>query len=198
MAELGGQSAVVKISGVAVPMVGQATNTTDNKKYTITLASRQVLSRLGNHVVKVAGVPTAEAHILNRLEGSVTFEVANPARGAVTIDGEYIPMTSVVTAHEYKLGRAVNIMEVPRFGDVYKRKLPGIKFAYGTLSHWDPVDTYFSDALLAEEPVVIETRGSAASAPRRVWALFESDELQAAVENPQKAIVSFISTEEYL
>lgn len=80
----------------------------------------------------------------------------------------------------------------------HHKRIAGQKFASGTISQWDVVDSYFRDALTDGSPVVLEFRGQDTGDPQRLWALLESAEMTAAIDSPQDEAVSFISTDELL
>lgn len=193
--ELAGRLAVVKASGTAVAMTAEATTATGNISYQITDATKRVIDRTEAVVVKDGGVVTAEAYTLNRLSGTVTFATAT-AR-TITIDGKYLPMAEVASAHEYSFNKAVDVLEVTPFAATHKKRIAGQKFASGTLSQWD-INEYFYDALTADEPIVLEFRGTATGEPERLWAYLESSEMSAAISDPQNEIVTFTSTDELL
>jgi hypothetical protein len=195
MGELAGRLAVVKASGSAVTMTDEATTATGNQVYQITHAAKRVLDRTAATVVKDDGAPTAEAYTLNRLNGTVTF--VTQASRVITIDGEYLPMTVVATAYDYKYKRGVDLHDITAFLATHKARIAGQKWASGTLSQWD-INDYFEDVLTAGEPIVLEFRGQEEGEPERVWALLEGTEMAAAIKDPQKAVVTFVSTDELL
>lgn len=198
MPELAGKSASVKISGTATTFTGEATTTTDDQIYQITSATKQVWDKATTPTVYDDGIATVETYTVNKLTGTITFATVDALRGPITVTGKYLPMTTATYAHEFSYSRGVELMEVNKFGDAYKARLAGTKFASGTLSQWDVTDEYFADALVAGDPVVIEFLAETGADPIRVWALLESNEMQAAIDNPQDNIVSFISTDELL
>jgi hypothetical protein len=192
-----GRLTVVKVSGTAVAMTGEATTTTDNTVYQITNTAKRVLDRDATITVKDGGVATAETYTLDRLGGTITFTSADPGR-VITVDGDYLPMSTAAYAHAHTYRKGVDLHLIPAYGATHKKRLPGLKFASGTLSQWDVTSDYFSDALTAGEPIVLEFRAEAAGEPKRVWALLESDEMRSAIASPQDEIVTFISTDELL
>lgn len=199
MPERAGKSANVKNTGVAVPVLAEPmTDSGDHKTYQITAAARQILDRTAAVVVYDDGVETVEEYTLERLNGKVIFDDVDAERGPITIDCSYLPATTVALAHEFTLQKGCDILLVPKFGDEYKARLGGQKFASGTLSHWDVEDTYFSLALVQNKIVVIEFKSHPDDNPERVYALFESNELKAAVAGMQDAVVSFISNDKVL
>ncbi len=80
----------------------------------------------------------------------------------------------------------------------HRKRMKGQKFASGSISSWDVVDSYFRDALTSGDPVVLEFRGQDSGDPQRVWALLENTEMAAAIDSPQEETVSYISTDKLL
>jgi len=199
MPERAGKSANVKCTGSAIAVLAEPmSDTGDHQTYQITDPTRQILDRTAAVVVYENGVETAEEYTLERLNGKVIFATANAGRGPITIDCAYLPATTVAYAHEFTLQKGCDILQVSKFCDEYKRKLGGQKFASGTLSHWDVEDPYFSLALAENKIVVIEFKSHPDDKPERVYAMFESNELKAAVAGMQDAVVSFISNDKVL
>lgn len=192
-----GKECMIKVSGTKVTATGLATTTTDNKKYQISDTAKQVIDLDSVVTVKDGGTTTVEKYTLNRLEGSVEFDTVDADR-EITIDCSYLPMTAAASAHVATFGRGCKVSELPKFGVEYMNRIGGQKYAYGTLSQWDIEDSYFTDALLAGNVVVIEVTSGSGETPHRMFALLESAELQAAIDNPQDEAVSFVSTDKYL
>lgn len=197
MAELAGKSVVIKISGEATAMTGEATTTTDNKKYQITNAVKRVLDRDTAPAVKDGGVVTEEEYTVNYLNGTITFADADPDR-VITVDGKYLPMSTAAYATEMSRSKQCDLHERTPFGVDAKLRLAGLKSASGTLTQLDLTDATFLDALTAGKPIVIEDRATSDSEPNRVWALLESDELKAAITDIQSETVSWVSYDEWL
>lgn len=199
MSERAGKSARVKCTGAAIAVLSEPmSDQGDHKTYQITAATRQILDRTAEITVYEDGAETSEKYTLERLNGKVIFDSVDATRGVITIDCAYLPATTVAYAHEFTLQKGCDIHLVPKFGDEYKARLGGQKFASGTLSHWDVEDAYFSLALTENRVVVIEFKSHPDDKPERIYALFESNELKAAVAGMQDAVVSFISNDKVL
>jgi uncharacterized membrane protein YdfJ with MMPL/SSD domain len=196
MSEHAGKEVTVKVSGTAVTMTDEAcTNVgNDDLTYQISNAAHQVIDINNNVTVKVDGSTVTTGFTVNRLIGTVVFDTEDER--TVTITAKYLPLSAAAYAHEYNLGSGVDLYDVTRFGDTYKRKLAGCQFAYGSLKHFNMADEYFSEALTAGLPVVIEITAYSGATPKRLFALFEQSEIIAAVGGAQDASVSFISTAE--
>lgn len=197
MANKAGRLRAIKISGTKASLTAEPTTTSDNISYQITNAAKRVLDYSETITVDDGGSPTAEDYTLNRLSGTVTFESADTR--TITIDGYYLPMTTVAYAHADSINNACDLQETPKYGDTHMSRIAGLKGAEGSLSQWDITDTTFEDDLIAGLPVVLETRDeSGDSVIDRIWVLLDSVEMSAAIGSPQDMVVSWLSTDEML
>lgn len=194
---LQGKDVSIKISGAGVPATDLTTATNDYQTYQIEDELRQVIALGTPIVVKNHGEKTDEKYTVNRLSGTITFETADETR-EVTVDCTYLPLVKVAEAHTVSYTEGVDLHEVPKFGDEYKRRIPGLKYASGSLAHWNILDSIFNDALISGKPVLIEYQHSETGKTNRLFAYLESVEMSAAVDNPQEESVSFISTDEFV
>ncbi len=146
----------------------------------------------------IARYPTeaTTAYSLNRLNGKVTY--ASAVSRVIKISGDYLPMTTAAYAHSMSRSKAIDLLDKTQFGDTYKSKMTGLKYASGTLSQFNLADTTYSDALIAGVPVVIEDRDAAASEPNRFWALLEKDDVSAAINGVQDEIVGWTATDAWI
>jgi len=198
MANKAGKLRAIKISGTKATLTAEPTTTSDNQNYQITDADKRVLDYSETITVDDAGTPTAEAYTLNKLDGIVAFETVDAGR-VITIDGYYLPMTTVAYAHADSINVACDLQETPKYGDTHMSRIPGLKGAEGSLSQWDVTDTTFEDDLIAGLPVVLETRDEADdSVIDRMWVLLNTVEMSAAIGSPQDMVVSWSSTDEML
>ena len=197
--ELTGNLVSIKVSGAPTTLAEAAlqwiTNTeweVDNENFqVIDLDSDPVLERYDGAVWVEIPYKT-----VNRLSGKFTFDgEGHPSEDMIRVkSGYYLPMTVAAYAHDYSYTREVELYQVPRFLATYMNRITGQKFASGSLSQWDVQDSYYTDALVAGNPVVLEIRPTENSSPRRVWAVLENEELAAAIGSPQDLAVSFVST----
>ncbi|ATW27947.1 hypothetical protein [Candidatus Formimonas warabiya] len=193
-----GKKALVKIPGTAVAFTDEATTTSDNKSYQITNTTKRVWHKTAAVTVEVNGTVTGEQYTLNRLNGTVTFSVANGSRGTVTVTGQYLPMSAAAEAHEWKLTMEAENLEVTPFQAVYRTKIQGLKGASGSISQWNVIDRYYYNALVGGNPLVLELYPQDTLTPLKIWAVLNSDELSAALDAAQDEAVSFESTEDLL
>ncbi len=203
MTELAGNLAVIKASGSPLDLAEEPLERITDNKWRIGDDDLQVIDR--NTTIVLERWDGAEWEEItyknvNRLNGEFTFagDGYDETESLRVKSGNYLPMAVVATAHSYTYNRAADMMDVSAFFDTHKKRIAGQKYASGTLSRWDVVDTYFESAITSGNAVVLEFRGTADGDPRRVWALLESDEMSAAIESPQEEVVSFVSTDELL
>lgn len=194
---LTGKDVVIKVSGQGVVAANLPTTTLDNKTYQIADELKQVIALNTPVTVKNNGVETEEKYKLNRLNGTITFETVDDTR-EITIDCTYLPLVKVAEAHTVNYTEQTDLHEIPAFGDEFKRRIPGLKYASGSLSHWNILDTTFTDALTSGKPVLIEYKHSEIGKTNRLFAYLESVEMSLAIDNPHEQSVSFISTDEFI
>ena len=147
-------------------------------------------------VIEVYKQEPTTAYILNRLNGTVTYPSA--LARTILISGNYLPMSTAAYANSASYSMNCDMLDKTKFGDAYKLRLAGHKYASGSLTQLDMADTYFEPALTASLPVVIEYLTTSAGLPTRFWALLESAEVQAAIDGMQNQVVTWISTEAFL
>lgn len=194
---LAGKDVIIKVSGQGVVATGLATTTTDNKTYQIADELKQVIALNTPIIVYDNGVETTEKYKVHRLTGTIEFETEKERD--ITIDCTYLPLAKVAEAHVASYTEATDLHEVPQFGDTHKRRIPGLRYASGSLNTWDILDTTFTDALTSGKPVVLEVKPSAQEGKtKRLFALLESTEMSLAIDNPSEQSVSFISTDEFI
>ena len=155
-----------------------------------------VTDQTGTDDIELYPTEASTAYTLNRLNGIVTY--ATPVVRVIRVSGDYLPMSSAAYAHDFSKKTSANTIPITSFLATYVKNMAGTKFASGTLSQWDVTDSYFNDALVAGNPIVIEFRSQAADEPERMWALLDSEEMKDAIEGAQDEIVTFISTEDLL
>lgn len=197
MAELSGNNCVIKISGAATSMTGEATTTADDTVYQISNVVKQVLDRDTVPTVLDGGVATAENYTVNYLNGKITFADVDNAR-VITVTGKYLPMSIAAYANKMSKSENVDVLDTTAFSNTHKKRIAGLKSASGTLSQFDVTDTTYLDALTAGVPIVIEQRNISTDEPDRFWALLESDKVEAAVEGVQNETVSWVSYDAWI
>lgn len=194
---LAGKDVIIKVSGQGVVATGLTTTTTDNKTYQIADELKQVIALNTPIIVYDNGVETTEKYKVHRLTGTIEFETEKERD--ITIDCTYLSLVQVAEAHVASYTEATDLHEVPQFGDTHKRRIPGLRYASGSLNTWDILDTTFTDALVNGKPIVIELKPSTQEGKtKRLFALLESTEMALAIDNPHEQSVSFISTDEFI
>ena len=198
---IAGKKALVKVSGAAVAFTAEAcADSGDHQTYEISNAVKRCWDRTATITVKVATIATVESYTLDRLRGQVTFATVNVGRGAVTVDGSYLPLSTAARAKAFSWTLSAANLEDSDFASVQANggmvtRIQGLLDITGTISRRWTVDTYFSDALLAGLPVVIEFYLDATADPDLVcWALLNKDQVQTAVEGLVEEDIEFTGT----
>jgi hypothetical protein len=194
MAARPGRLCVVKVSGEAVAFTDEATTNTGNISYRITNATKRVWASGVSVVVKAAGTPVNPAldpYTINRLAGTVVFDSADAGRGAVTVSGSYLPLTTVGDAKTFSYGLSLGTIPANVFGDTAVASIAGLVDVSGTVGKFTG-DSYFTDALLAAEAVVLEFATSGAGPDMRARAVLDADQIQAAVDGAIEESVNFV------
>lgn len=181
----------MRVSGAAVAFTDEATATADNQSYQISDTAKRVWDRTATITVEEDGVPTVESYTVNRLTGTVTFATVDALRGAVTVTGQYLPLTDAATAHRYSTSRSRAVPSDTAFGQTWETVVSGVKAIRGSLSRW-VIDEYFGDALVAGTIVVLDLFPDRSGTRfTRVWALLNSEQMEAAVDGVADESVEF-------
>jgi hypothetical protein len=197
-----GRKALIKVGGTAVTMTAEATTLqsgggiTVNTQYKITDVTKQIIDINSAITVLVGGSPVTTGFTVDTLNGTVIFDTSSVR--TVTVTGKYVPTSTAAECHEFSLKINGETIDVTKFGDDFLTKIQGMKSAEGSLSKWFTTDRYFSNALVAGSPVVIEIYPQDTLNPDRIWAVLTGDEVSAAVDGATDVSVSFESTNKML
>lgn len=195
MSELSGKQASVYATGTSTATTGIATTSTDYLTYTISETAKTLLDPSITAIVKVGGVAVnASTYTIYYLLGKIVFTNARASSDVVTIDANYIPKVQVASAYDFTFGKGVDMLDVTRFGDDAKRRITGLKYAYGTLSKWDITETTFTDALSNGSAIYIVLSHGAGNS-NVILAYVDKDEMKAVISDPQSETVSFVSAD---
>src|SRR5690606_25425864 len=126
----------------------------------------------------------------------VIFETS--AARTVTVTGKYVPTSTAAECHEWSNSITQEFEDTPKFQDEWNSKTPTLKSADGSLSEWWSIDTYYVDALISGNPVVIELYAQDTLNCDRIWAVLNSVEMSAAVDGVVETAVSYESTNKML
>jgi hypothetical protein len=203
-----GKKALVKVSGNPVAFTNEATTANaDLTVYQITDTTKRVWDRTAPITVErstddgatwVTLDPETDGYKLSRLDGSVVFDAAQAAGTLIRVSGDYLPMSTAAECYEWSSNITGGTIDVTKFQAEWSEKIQGLKSAEGSLSRWWDIDTYFTDALISGNPIVIELYAQDDLEPDKIWAILTSDEMSAAVDGAVEDAVSFESTEKLL
>lgn len=199
-----GRKALVKVSGAGVAFTDEATTkVTANTVYQITNAAKRVWDRVAAIVVEVdadgAGgggyaVAAASTYTVNRLTGTITFNSDQGVDAIVRVDGTYLPLSTAAEGRSYAYELSASYPPRPKFGDsAVVRPDRGLLDITGSIGRWYSTDDYFTDALTAGVPVVLEFYSDSTGAfDCRAWAILEKDGIQSVVDGLVEEDVEFV------
>lgn len=190
---LSGKGAAVYASGAALSFTGEAfTTVSANTVYQITNTAKRVWDRSTTITVKKDAVTQAATlYTLNRLTGTITFMADIGGGHTITADGNYLPITQVAQGKAYTYHIRASNLNVTKFGDTFVNRIQGCKDVSGSVNLWG-IDTYYRDALIAGNPVVVEFWTDTTSVyDLRVWALLNKEQVQTAITSAVDVAVSF-------
>jgi hypothetical protein len=180
----------VKQGGTPVVFTDEATTLIvgTTYQYRINTAARRILAP--SAVVKVNGATVTTGFMVNRLSGVITF-AAQPSH-VPTVDGSYIPVSTIAGAHEYSVSIGGELLDSTEFdGDGFRTRLYGQNDVSVSLSRFDDVSNAFKDLLLARSSLLIEIQPGAGSEYLRGWFLPESTGNSGGIGNLEVEELSF-------
>lgn len=196
-----GRKALVKVSGVAVAFTNEATTGNAGRTvYTISNAAKAIWGltvtiTVENDAAGNAIYAASTGYTINRLLGQVTFATAKAAGTNVRVSGSYLPVSTAAEAKAYNYSLMTQNIPDNEFGDTQVTRVAAQKDASGSLGQWWSTDTYFSDALTAGNPVVLEFYSDSTGAlDVRMWALLNKVGIQAVVDGLVEQSVEFQGT----
>lgn len=131
---------VLKLTGTAVAMTGEATTDITDYIHQIADSSKRVISP--GHAITVydGASPIAAAdYEVDYLSGTVTLD--SIPSGVVTVDAYYLPLFSVAEVREFSVTLARNELEDTVMGDTAKSFILGGKRAEGSIGSLDLLQT---------------------------------------------------------
>lgn len=200
MAERAGYNTVIKISGASTAFTATSTTPrTGGRIYTLNPARRAIDPKVPLVVYKSLEypTPTTESYVIDYVEGAIVFDVSDENRGTIIASGNAFTMSTVATASSLSVNETCDLIDVTPFTATNKKRIAGLKSASGTITEFDVADETFTDAILAAEFLILHIYEVSTGEPRQYWAVFESSELQAAVEGAQTQVLSWQSHKEF-
>jgi hypothetical protein len=192
-----GYETVIKISGGSTNFTAQNANDSgDHMLYTMAQTAVRAFDPDGVFTVYDGGVETTEDYEIDYIQGGVRFATADTR--TITIAGACLTMSTVATASSLSVNESSDLLDITPFNGVgYRKRKAGLKSASGTITEFDVADETFTDAIISAEFLILDIYEVSHALPKRYWAVFESSELQAAVEGAQTQVLSWQSHKEY-
>lgn len=202
MTAVAGKKAQVKVTGAGLALtLTPLTELVSGTTFQVTDPTKRILDRVAQiDVYRDGGLysTTAVAGTLinvNRLTGTVTVAPPGGAGHTWLMTSTYLPASLAAEAKQFQYDILAQMLEDNQFGDADVTRVQGLQDVQGTLGRWYSIDTYFTDALLAGNPVVIEfSSDSSVAFNRRAWALLNKDSMSAAINGLIEESVSFVGT----
>jgi hypothetical protein len=194
-----GRRALVKVSGSAVAFSDEPTTANAGRtRFQITDTAKRVWDRTATIVVErdiggggYGAVATSE-YTLNRLKGTVIFNVTQAANVTVRVDGSYLPLATAAEAKSYDWQVTGENADAGIFGDTWMKRQQMRRDVTGTLSQWRTTDTYMETQLLAGTIVVLMFYSdSSLDFEMAAWALLNTQQIQAVVDGFVEQTVEF-------
>lgn len=186
-------------TGSPVAFTDEATSDSAGRTiYTITDRAKKYWSRAAAVTVKVdSSVVGASTYRIQHAGGKIHFFAARTEGAVVEVSGEYVAVTAAAQTREYSLNINSALEDVTTLDDGgFRKRLPTIVGASGTLSGFYDVNNLLQARLIAGTPLVVEMdpdNSDNSGTMFACYALLSTKELQAAVEGAVGATVSWES-----
>ena len=196
-----GYETVVKINGASVAFeYTSSTEQNDGVTYILNATRRSLDPSVAVSVYSTESWPAvvSEGYSVDYIQGAIVFDETNAGRGTVTVSGNSFTMSTVATASSLSVNENCDLLDITPFNSTgHRKRKAGLLHASGTITEFDVADEIFIDSILNAEFLVLEIYEVSTAYPKRYWAVFESSELQAAVEGAQSQVLAWQSTKEY-
>lgn len=157
-----GYVANFKKTGTTTAFTGEAMTLVSGKTYKITDATKNIFDRtVALTVYDNAADVTAQVESVDHLFGRITFLGTYTVTGAVTIDGSYLPTTSVGTAKDYTLTMNADSVDTTSFAVAkanggYSTFVPGLKTVSVDASGFYALSNGFRTLVNSRAEVIVE------------------------------------------
>ena len=129
----------IKIPGTSTMFSGEAMTLVSGTTYQITDPTKRVWDRSVTPTFYDGSSPIAAAGItsINYLFGKVTL--ASPPSGAVTVDGNYLPMVEATGIREHSFSLSADLLDKTTYenNEGYRRRMYALRDVSATLSGFD-------------------------------------------------------------
>jgi hypothetical protein len=135
---------IVKVAGGATAFTGEAMSLVSGKTYQIDDTAKRVWD--GDTAVTVydGGSPVAANDIesIDYLRGIVIFDASYTVGGAVTVDGDYLPLLDVTKVRSYNWSGVCELLDDTCFDTAGERtRIPGLIDASGSFETLEALNT---------------------------------------------------------
>lgn len=201
-----GYKAQVNVSGSPISFTDEPTTpNADYTAYQINDSTKRVWDSQADITVEQStdGGTTWNAvdpttYTLNRLTGTVLFDSTLASGDKVRVSGQSLPMSKAAEAYEYKYKIEAYNQDQHEFGQVYTKKVQGLKDVSGSITRWYQTNSFFYDALNNGDVVVLEFYSdSSADVPDlKSWAVLSGDKPSVKVDGLVEEEIDFEGTQD--
>lgn len=201
-----GYKAQVNVSGSSVSFTDEPTTANaDLTAYQINDSTKRIWDRQADITVENStdsgstwNAADPASYTLNRLTGTVLFDTALASGDQVRVSGNYLPMSKAAEAYGYKYKIEADNQDQHEFGQIYTKKVQGLKDVSGSITRWYQTNSFFYDALSNEKVVVLEfySDSSASTPDLTTWALLSGDKPSVKVDGLVEEEVDFEGTQD--
>lgn len=192
---IAGKKALVKVSSDSISFSAETFSTTDDKTYTIDDTTKNLWCSDCTITVYEDSSVTTEDYEINRLTGEIIFATVDGTRGAITADGEYLPLSIALESYDYTYSLSANNVNKNSFGDNFTKRTQTLIDVSGSLVRFYQVDSYFINSLLSNKSVIIELYSDSSNDyDIRIRALLSTNEVSAVVDGLVEESIDFEGT----
>tara|TARA_Y100000004_G_scaffold147002_1_gene168026 strand:+ start:775 stop:1401 length:627 start_codon:yes stop_codon:yes gene_type:complete len=177
MSGVAGYGASIKKSGTSTGFTDEDMSNTAGNTFQIDDTAKQVFDRDATLTFYEDDVEidASDVSSIDYLYGKVTF--ATGKTGAITVDGNYMPMSNVAGAREVTLNRTAQLLDDTDLGNAgYHTKEYGLQDVAVTVGRFDDIQYAFTDIIENRTACVIEIAPNATKSYRG-WFKVESSGL---------------------
>lgn len=191
MSGVAGYGATVKKSGTSTGFTDEDMSNTAGNTFQIDNTAKQVFDRDATLTFyeDAVEIPATDIDSINYLYGKVTFNTTKT--GAITVDGNYMPMSVVAGAREVTLNRTCQILDDTDLSNSgFHTKQYNMQDVAVTIGRFDDIQYAFTIILENRDSCVIELAPSAAKSYRG-WFVVESSGLTLDINALLDESISF-------
>jgi hypothetical protein len=205
MAVLAGYSTIIYVTGTSTALSAAAMTGSGAGPYTLSDATKTILDPTVTPTFRDNGTPISAGDILSvdYLRGKVMF--TGSKTGPITMHtGSYLPKYAVAGCREFSLDLIREVLDTTVFhaSNSHRTKVLGLLSASGELGHIEQLDTDIDSSgdtmswntILSNGTAKVIDIYAAQNQSHRLWVLFDTEGLKAALDGLVEGSISFQSS----